>query len=123
MSKRARPERPILPPILPKILKELIEAGLAEQKELRHELRGGLILKIRPPDEKNLNCRLLIYRLDNEPSALEAGIVKRELEKVTNGSPVNGPGEPFWHKNFGCYLLTWSPDPAKVQLELFGGAG
>lgn len=123
MSKKTQPTKPIVPNSLPRLMRELIAAGLARQEELKLELSGGLILKFRPPDETNVSCRLLAYRLDVQPSVIEVGVVKRELDKLTNGSPVNGPGEPFWHKNFGCYLFAWSPDPAKVQLELFGGAG
>lgn len=117
MSKKQQ-ERPILPPILPKVMRQLIETGLAEQRELRHELTGGLILKFRPPDDTNPNCRLLTFRLDVLPSAIEMGVVKRELDKLVP-SPVNGPGEGFWRNNLGCFLFSWSPDPQKVQMELF----
>ena len=118
MSKKQQQERPILPPALPRIMRQLIETGLAEQRELRHELTGGLVLRFRPPDETNVNCRLLTYRLDVLPSEIEMGVVKRELDRLAP-SPVNGPGDPFWRKNLGCYLFSWSPDPAKMQLELF----
>lgn len=118
MSKKQQQERPILPPALPRIMKQLVETGLSERCELKHELTGGLILWFRPPDTANPNCRLLTYRLDVLPSIVEMGVVKRELDKLAP-SPVNGPGEGFWRKNLGCYLFTWSPDPVKVQLELF----
>ncbi len=119
MSKKQQQVRPIVPDTLPRLLKELIEDGNARGEETRQSLSGGLLLKYRPPDATNVNCRLLAYRLDNEPSIIEMGVLKRELDKLAP-SPVNGPGEPFWKSNFGCYLLSWSPNRAKVQLELFG---
>lgn len=118
MSKKT-PSSAVVPNTLSRLLKELIEDGLTRREEVRQSLSGGLLLKFRPPDETSVNCRLLVYRLDVVPGTVECGTVRRELEKLTNGSPVNGPGEPFWHGNFGCYLLTWSPDPQRVQMELF----
>ncbi len=121
MSKKQQ-VRPIVPNTLPRLLKELIADGLARKEEVKQSLSGGLLLKFRPPDETSVNCRLVVYRLDVEPSAVECGVIQRELRNVVGGSPVNGPSKPFWHKNYGCYLFTWSPDPQKVQLDLFGGA-
>lgn len=113
---------------LRKLLKDLIELGNLRREEVRHSLRGGLLLKYRPPDETNVNCRLLAYRLGSEPSLVERRVVRSVLETVllttpAKGAVINEPGDVFWHSNFGCYLFTWSPDPQKQQLEFFGGAG
>lgn len=109
---------------LRKLLKDLIEMGTLRQEEVRQVLRGGLLLKYRPPDATNVNCRLLAYRQDSEPSLIERRTVRSALEVVlmttpAKGAVINEPGDIFWHNGFGCYLFTWSPDPAKRQLELF----
>lgn len=110
--------------LLRKILKDLIEMGNLRREETRYPLRGGLLLKYRPPDVTNVNCRLLAYRMDAVPSLAERRIVRSAMEVVlmttlAKGAVINEPGDVFWHNRFGCYLFSWSPDPAKQQLELF----
>lgn len=114
--------------LLRKILKDLIEMGNLRREETGYPLRGGLLLKYRPPDVTNVNCRLLAYRMDSEPSLIERRTVRSALEATlmttpAKGAVINEPGGVFWHNGFGCYLFTWSPDPAKQQLELFGQVG
>ena len=123
MSKKTQP--PVEKPnVLPKLLTDLLEAGNQRKLAVKQYLRGGLILQYRPPDETNANCRLLAYRLGNLPSAVECGVVKRELEKLTpQGVPINESDEPYWHDDFGCYLFSWSPNAKEVQLDLFSKAG
>lgn len=129
MSKKStRPDPDAAMGILRKPLKDLIEMGNLRQKEVKHSLRGGLLLKYRPPDATNVNCRLLAYRLGSEPGLIERRTVRSALETVLKTTPANGAiinesGDVFWYDNFGCYLFTWSPDPAKQQLELFGRVG
>src|SRR5690606_42019435 len=65
-----------------KLLNDLVEAGNLRREEVRHALRGGLLLKYRPPDAANVNCRLLAYRMESEPSLIERRIVRSALEVV-----------------------------------------
>ncbi len=120
MSKKA-PAPPKEPDLLYRLTKELIEDGNQRQSEVKQTLKGGLLLKYRPPDETSVNCRLVAYRMDSEPSLNERRTMRDVIDRIVK-SPVNEPGGIFRHHNFGCYLYTWSPDPERVQLELFNEA-
>lgn len=102
------------------ILRGLINLGNSRREEVRDSLIGGLLLRYRPPDATNLNCRLLIHRLGSEPGLVERRTVRASLEKVLPHVPINEPGGVFWNGDHGCYLYTWPPDPTRRQLELFG---
>jgi hypothetical protein len=111
------------PNLLFQLTKELIEDGNQRREEVKQTLRGGLLLKYRPPDATNTSCRLVAYRMDSEPSLSERRTVRGVLGRILGDVPINEPGGVFWHNGFGCYLYTWPPNPERRQLELFAGVG